>query len=146
MSNEEWETEIKNNSIYNSIEKAYNSWDKCNNIYASFSYIKLWNTAKDDLSKWDILFVDDTQYCFKMSILPKVIYRFNSLNQNPSRTVSFGQNLSWLENAYANLKSPEWWENRIKQEDLYHLTVSYWHKKRHIDQGNKVQKQTCIHG
>ena len=41
MSNEELETEVKNSSIYNSIEKAYNSWDKCNNIYASFSYIKL---------------------------------------------------------------------------------------------------------
>ena len=69
-----------NNSIYNSIEKAYNSWDKCNNIYASFIYIKLCNTAKDDLSKWDILFVDDTQYCFKMLNLPKLIYRFNTVS------------------------------------------------------------------
>lgn len=128
-------------AFISSIEKAFNSWDKCNNIYASFSYIR-WNTAKDDLSKWDILFNGwQLNSVLRCSILPKAIYRFNSLNQ-VNRTVSFGQNLSWLEK-HANLKA-EWWENRIKQESLYHLTVSYWHKKK-THRSRKQSSETDMH-
>ena len=89
-----------------------------------------------------------------MSILPKVIYRFNAI---PIKILmAFFTELEQIILKFVwKHKDPEWpkqsWERRTELEELCSLaadytnkdtvikTVWYWHRNRHMDQSNRIE-------
>ena len=110
-------------------------------------------------NKWiNITFMDQRNNVIKMSVLPKVIYRFNKISINISRTFFI-----WTEKSpkiCMRSQKPMNSKNKLEKEQtrdkilpdfkLYYKAIVikkvwYWHKNRHIDQWKRTKNPKVSH-